>query len=40
MPILMMKPAAAIGETSVLEERIIVVQNWFEELKRLIPNEK
>ena len=38
--LLMMKPAAAIGEISVIEERIIVVQNWFEELKRLVPSEK
>jgi len=38
--LLMMKPAAATGENSVLEERIIVVQNWFEELKRLVPTDK
>ncbi|HYN64650.1 MAG TPA: hypothetical protein VES36_08600, partial [Candidatus Limnocylindrales bacterium] len=31
---LMIKP---IGDTEVVPSQIVVIQNWFEELKRLVP---
>ena len=34
---LMMKPAGSVHEASAPEPRIVIVQNWFDELKRLVP---